>query len=193
MPRAGLTADIVTVAAAELADEVGFDGITVSALARRFGVRDASLYSHVRGVEDLRRRVAELATREFADRLSPAVAGRAGREALLAFGRAYRSFALEHPGRYAAAQLQLPADSRGRRRVTETCAAVMRVYQLTEPDLTDAVRLLHSTLHGFVSLEAVGGFGDPRDIAASLDRALCGLHALLDRWQYCRATTPSDE
>ncbi len=48
MARAGLTPERLTRAAAELADEVGFGNVTVSALARRFGVKDASLYSHVK-------------------------------------------------------------------------------------------------------------------------------------------------
>lgn len=48
MARVGLTKERLTQAGAELADEVGFDKVTVSALARRFGVKDASLYSHVR-------------------------------------------------------------------------------------------------------------------------------------------------
>ncbi|GAA0852844.1 TetR family transcriptional regulator [Streptosporangium amethystogenes subsp. fukuiense] len=47
MVRAGLTAERLTRAGAELADKVGFDQVTVSALARRFDVKVASLYSHV--------------------------------------------------------------------------------------------------------------------------------------------------
>jgi AcrR family transcriptional regulator len=58
LPRAGLNPERVTEAAAELADQVGFDNVTVTALARRFGVADASLYSHVRNVRELRERVA---------------------------------------------------------------------------------------------------------------------------------------
>ena len=67
MPRAGVTAERLTRAAAELADRDGLDAVTVSALARRFGVTVASLYSHVRGIEDLRTRMAALALRELAD------------------------------------------------------------------------------------------------------------------------------
>lgn len=61
MVRAGLTTDRVVEAAADLADSIGLDKVTVSALARGFGVKDASLYSHVRSVQDLRTRVALLA------------------------------------------------------------------------------------------------------------------------------------
>lgn len=120
-PRAGLTADRVTRAAADLADEVGFDKVTVSALARNFGVKDASLYSHVRNLQDLRIRVAVLAAGEIADLIGAAVAGRSGRDALAAFADAYRAFALRHPGRYAATQIQLPRS--GAPRPTATSAS----------------------------------------------------------------------
>ncbi|MGC5413100.1 TetR-like C-terminal domain-containing protein, partial [Streptomyces sp. DT225] len=70
-------------------------------------------------------------------------------------------YAREHPGRYAAAQMKLDpeaaAASAGRRHSVMT-RAILRGYDLTEPDQTHAVRLLGSVFHGFVSLEAQGGF-----------------------------------
>src|SRR4051794_29460510 len=101
--RAGLTTERVVRAGAELADEVGFEQATPAALARRVGVKTASLYSHVRNAHDLKTRIALLALEELADRVSAAVAGRAGKDALAAFANAYRDYALEHPGRFAAA------------------------------------------------------------------------------------------
>jgi AcrR family transcriptional regulator len=50
--RAGVTAERLTLAAADLADEVGLDNVTVSALARNFGVKDASLHSHIKNAQD---------------------------------------------------------------------------------------------------------------------------------------------
>ena len=191
MRRAGLTADLVTRAAADLADEVGLDAVTVSAVARHFGVKDASLYSHVRGLADLRARVALLAAAEFADLLGPAVAGRSGRAALVAFADAYRDYARAHPGRYAAMQqpVDVPVDPAavagvaGSRRGIELIYGMLRGYGLGEPDATDAVRLLRSTLHGFVDLERRGGFNDPRDVESSWRRAVAAMHLLLSRWR----------
>src|SRR3712207_9412757 len=97
MARAGLTVDRLTRAGAELADEVGFEHVTVSALARRFDVKVASLYSHVRSSHDLRTRIALLALDELADVAAAALAGRSGKDALVAFADAYRGYAREHP------------------------------------------------------------------------------------------------
>ncbi|MFE2646559.1 TetR/AcrR family transcriptional regulator [Streptomyces nigra] len=186
MARAGLTADRLAAAAAELADEVGFENVSLSALARRFGVKDASLYSHVRNLQDLRTRVALLAGGEMIDRIAAAVAGRAGKDALVAFAAAYRAYALEHPGRYAATQMaidqELIAGSPALRRTAEITYGMLRAYGLEEPDLTDAVRLLRSTFHGYCSLESTGAFGAPRDVEESWDRAVDALHVALSHW-----------
>ncbi|GAA0272929.1 TetR-like C-terminal domain-containing protein [Actinomadura nitritigenes] len=188
MARAGLSAERLTRAAAELADEVGFENVTVSALARRFGVKDASLYSHVKNVQDLRARVAVLALAELADRAADALAGRAGKDALVAFAGAYRAYAKEHPGRYTAARLRLDpetaaASAAGRH--AEMMRALLRGYDLAEPDQTDAVRLLGSVFHGYVSLEEAGGFDHSRaarDVDASWHRTLDAVDALLRNW-----------
>ncbi|MEV5349435.1 TetR/AcrR family transcriptional regulator [Streptomyces achromogenes] len=186
MARAGLTVERLVEAAAELADEAGFDRLSVSALARRFGVKDASLYSHVRNLQDLRTRLALYAGGELIDRIAAAVAGRAGKEALTAFAGAYRDYALEHPGRYAATQIRIDqaliADSPALRRTAEITYGMLRGYGLTEPDLTDAVRLLRSTFHGYCVLESAGGFGADRDVRASWDKAVDALHLALTHW-----------
>lgn len=186
MARAGLTADRLAAAAAELADEVGFENVSLSALARRFGVKDASLYSHVRNLQDLRVRVALLAGSEMIDRIAAAVAGRAGKDALAAFADAYREYALRHPGRYAATQIRveqsLVADSPAMRRTAEITYGMLRAYGLEEPDLTDAVRLLRSTFHGYCALESTGAFGAPRDVRESWDSAIDALHVALANW-----------
>jgi len=190
MVRAGLTTERVVAAAADLADSTGFDKVTISALARGFGVKDASLYSHVKNLGDLRTRVALLAAEEFIDRIEAAVAGRAGKDALVAFADAYRTFALECPGRYAATQYRVDpaivAEAPAYHRTLRTTSAMLRAYGLTEPALTDAVRLLRSTFHGFTALEADGGFEAPRPVQTSWKRAVEGLHYLLSNWE--RAT-----
>ncbi|MER6980895.1 TetR/AcrR family transcriptional regulator [Streptomyces carpinensis] len=186
MARAGVSVERLVVAAAELADEAGFENVSLSALARGFGVTDASLYSHVRNLRELRTRLALFAGGEMIDRIATAVAGRAGKDALAAFAGAYREYAHSHPGRYAATRIRidqaLVADSPVMRRTAEITYGMLRAYGLDEPDLTDAVRLLRSTFHGYCALEATGGFNAPRDVDASWDKAVDALHTALTHW-----------
>ncbi|MZD03809.1 TetR family transcriptional regulator [Streptomyces sp. SID5785] len=186
MARAGLNADRLALAGAELADEVGFEQVTVSALARRFDVKVASLYSHVKSSHDLKVRISLLALGELADRAAEALAGRAGKDALTALANVYRDYAREHPGRYAAGQLRLDPEtalaSAGPRH-SQMSRAVLRGYAIEEPDQTHAVRLLGSVIHGFVHLELSGSFShsDPAS-QESWTRTLDALDALLRNW-----------
>lgn len=186
MPRAGLTVERLTRAGAELADEVGFDQVTVSALARRFDVKVASLYSHLKSSQDLKTRIALLALEELADRAADALAGRAGKDALAAFADVYRDYAREHPGRYAAARFRLDPETAAASagvRLAQMTRAVLRGYDLSEPDQTHAVRLLGSVFHGYVSLELAGGFSHSApDSTTSWVRIVDALDTLLRDW-----------
>ncbi|MEH0650603.1 TetR-like C-terminal domain-containing protein [Streptomyces scabiei] len=186
MARVGLTPERLALAGAELADEIGFGEVTVSELARRFDVKVASLYSHVRNSQDLKARIALLALEELADRGAAALAGRAGKDALAALGNVYRDYARAHPGRYEATRLRLDpeaaAASAGGRHAQMT-RAILRGYDLTEPDQTHAVRLLGSVFHGYISLESAGGFSHSApDSQESWERILDALDALLRNW-----------
>ncbi|WP_436774494.1 TetR/AcrR family transcriptional regulator [Yinghuangia sp. YIM S09857] len=186
MARAGLTAERLTRAGAELADEVGFDQVTLSEVARRFDVKVASLYSHLANSQELRTRIALLALEEMADRVAAALAGRAGKDALTAFADVYRDYAREYPGRYAAAQMRLDpetaAASAGVRHAQMT-RAILRGYDIDEPDRTHAVRMLGSVFHGYITLEMGGGFSHSApDTQETWTRMLDALDALLRNW-----------
>lgn len=188
MARAGVTVDRLVRTAAELADEAGFDNVTITALARRFGVKEGSLYSHIRNMRDLREKVALFALAELADDVGDALAGRSGKDALVAFANAYRDYARRHPGRYAATRFSLDSEtaaaSAGPRHV-ELTRAILRGYRVPESDHADAIRFLGSTFHGFVSLEAAGSFQHSRDLRtedASWSKILDALHVALSAW-----------
>jgi AcrR family transcriptional regulator len=186
MARAGLTAERLVRAGAELADEAGFDQVTTSAVARRFGVRTASLYTHLKGTEDLRTRIALLALSELADLATEALAGRSGKDALYAFADVHRDYARAHPGRYAAARHPLDAETAAGSagvRIARLTRATLRGYGLTEPDQTHAVRLLGSVFHGYIGLETAGGFSHSApDSQESWTHILDAVDSLLRNW-----------
>lgn len=196
MARVGLTTQRLVQAGAELADEAGFDRVTVSALARRFDVKVASLYSHVTSSHDLMTRIALLALEELAEQVAAALAGRAGKDALAAYANVYRDYAREHPGRYAAAQLRLDADTAAASaggRHAEMARSILRGYDLAEPEHTAAVRLLGSVVHGYVGLELGGGFSHSApDTEQTWLRILDAVDALLRNWPAARPAGDQD-
>jgi AcrR family transcriptional regulator len=186
MPRAGLSATVVTAAAADLADEVGLARLTLSALAERLGVRLPSLYKHIDSLDGLCRNIGVQAKGELAVVLGRAAVGRSRGEAITALSKQYRAWALEHPGRYAAVQrapaVDDPDDQVASAAVVQIIADVLVAYGLHDDDAIDAIRVFRSALHGFVSLETGGAFGLPVEIDRSFDRLVDGLIAALDRW-----------
>lgn len=186
MARAGLSADRLALAGADLADQIGFENVSVAKLARHFNVKPASLYSHVESSADLKTRITLLALTELADSTAEAVAGRSGESALSALGNSFRDYAHAHPGRFAAMQRQLDsqtaAQSAGPRHV-RLMRAILDGYQLSEADQTHAIRLIGSVLRGYVSLELSGNFSHSEPSPGeSWEHIIHGLNALLENW-----------
>ncbi len=166
--RAGLDEAGIVRAAAELADAQGFDSLNVGQLAERLGVRPPSLYKHVASLDEIRRRLATYGACELATTLARAAMGKSGRDAIGAVAGAYRRFARERPGLYMALQRAAdPSDPRSQeqRAASEDVLAVLHAtlapYGLSSEEEIHAIRMLRSLTHGFIALEATGGFGIP--------------------------------
>jgi len=125
-------------------------------------------------------RIAARGAEQLAGRLQAAAAGRAGPQALAAVAAAYRAYAREHPGAYAALQRAPGPDEEAvpaAGDIVATMLAVLAGYGLQGDEALHATRAVRSALHGFAVLEAQGGFGLP----LSLDESFAALVALLDR------------
>jgi AcrR family transcriptional regulator len=175
---------VVVAEAAELVDTEGVDELTLAAVAKRFGVALPSLYKHVGGLDDLHSRLSVLVAEELAVRLRKAATGRSGADAVRSLARAYRRYAVDHPGRYhylVRARPDDPAYVAAAGDVVDVVNRVLEGYGLTGDDAVDAARVVRSALHGFVSLEVAEGFGMPRSVERSFDRLVDSLdHALRD-------------
>lgn len=170
-PRPGLDEAAVLRAAATLIDAEGAQALSLARLADVLGVRSPSLYNHVDGLDGVWRGLAVMGVRALRDRLARAAIGKSGEEAILALAAAYRAFAKEHPGLYAAS-LRAPGPGADELAAAseETLAilrAVLAPYGLSAEAEVHALRAFRSVAHGFVSLELAGGFGLPVALDAS--------------------------
>jgi AcrR family transcriptional regulator len=176
---------------------VGLDRLTLSELAVRLGVRQPSLYNHIESLQGLHRHIAINAKRELAGVLASAAVGKSGADAVVAIATAYRRWALEHPGRYATT-VRAPApddadDRAASAAATEVVFAVLSGFGFgfelgsgvggdaaiggDADAVVHATRALRAALHGFVDLEARGGFALPVDLDESFGRLVAGLVA----------------
>lgn len=172
--------------AEDLADDRGLENLTLAAIAPRLGVQIPSLYKHVAGMDALLQAMSTRAKDEMAQVLARAAVGKAGADAVSAVADAWRAWAKEHPGRYAAAVRQ---PDEGDTEDTEASIALLNVviaalssYRLKGDDAIHAVRILRSNLHGFVSTELAGGFGLPAEVDRSFDLLVGALVQTLSTW-----------
>ncbi|HEY1625448.1 MAG TPA: WHG domain-containing protein [Streptosporangiaceae bacterium] len=181
MPRAGLTPDRIIAEAATVADETGFDRLTLAAVAQRCGVSLPGLYKHVSGLDEVRRGIAIAAVRDLTGVIATAAAGLSGPAALRASSSAFRAYAHEYPGRYAASVIA-PADGDQDHvdaaiAAFQVLAAAFQGYRLDGEALIHAVRLWRAACHGIVALEAAGGFGLPESVDVTFGYLIDALDA----------------
>lgn len=171
-----VTLDRVIAEAVALTDEQGPGAVTLGAVAARLGIRIPSLYNHVDGLPGLRQQIALWGVRQLAEGMRRAAVGVAGDDAIFRVAEAYRAFAEAHPGVYRAtlrapdpdeAELQAAAQD-----IIDTCLAVLAHYQLSREDTLHAVRILRSLMHGFVDIEANGGFKMALDLDETFHRLI---------------------
>ncbi len=186
MPRMGLNHDRVVAEAAAVADEAGLDRLALAAVARRLGVSLPGLYKHIDSLDGLKRDLAVLGVRELTAAMSAAAVGRSGRDALCAIAQAYRGYATAHPG-LAAASVRAPEPGDAEHEAAGQAAvgvllAVLDGYRIEGTDAIDAIRFLRVVMHGFVTLEAAGGFGLPQSVDGTFTRIIDSVDAALAGW-----------
>lgn len=176
-PRAGLDRAVVVDAAAALADEEGFDNLSLAHLAERLGVRKPSLYNHVAGLGGIRRELVLRGLRELGLVLSSASAGEDGEAGIFALAGAYRAFVKEHPGLYAATvrsyRIYAPDDPElgaAEGEALQTVLSMLAACGIQDEEAVHAARGLRAVAHGFATLESAGGFGIPVDVDESFRR-----------------------
>jgi AcrR family transcriptional regulator len=173
----GLSRAVVVESAVVVLEEQGtVDAVTLAAVAERLGVRTQSLYSHVDGLDGLRRELALHSVRALGAELSTAAMGRAGADAVEAIIRTYLRFAAEHPGLFAAT-LRAPGEDAELAAAVATVSTpltlVFRAYGLDEEAQVHWYRLVWATVCGFATLRRDGLFtrpGDPDDTITHLVR-----------------------
>jgi AcrR family transcriptional regulator len=167
LARAGLSTSAVVDAALAVVDAHGLDGLTLAAVAGRTGVAAPSLYKHIESLAELRALVRVRVMDELTEQLTAVVLGRSGADAVAALMHACRAYAGEHPDRYAAMPmdpLHDPDLAEAGERLMAVFLAVLRGYGLHGSTAVHATRCLRAIVHGFVSIEAAGGFGLPENL-----------------------------
>jgi AcrR family transcriptional regulator len=158
-PRLGI--DVIVEAALWILDDEGLDGLRTTNIAKRLGVSQPALYSHVTNLDEIRAAVAARGAAELSEAVRNAVGSRQGDDAVTAMAHAYRSYVRRHPDRYLL-QLSAPhsaAYEAAMEQAAEAVRSVLRSYGLDDDQTRRAHLAFRATVHGFVHLEAHGALG----------------------------------
>ncbi|MBS4177458.1 TetR/AcrR family transcriptional regulator [Lederbergia citrea] len=172
--------------ATKLVDEKGIDQLSLGELAEELGIRPPSLYNHLDGLNELKQKLAIHGLKQLYEHMLQAAVGRSGDDAIHALSKAYIKFVRTHPGLYDATnrfpdsadkELQQAQES-----VVQLVVQVLQAYNLKEDITVHMVRGLRSILHGFTSIEQMGGFGMPLDVDESfsilINTFIKGIHSV---------------
>src|SRR5262245_19492696 len=188
--KAGLTKPDIVAAAGAVADRYGYDGLTLARVAERLGIQSPSLYHHVEGLDDLRREVAILGARELGARFQAALAElqqSEGLEAMREMARAFRAFAHEHPGLYAAAQGATALDEdqtlyEAAPDAFNTVLGAVAALGLPVEQQFTIIGSVRAALHSFIVLEARLGVGEPDESDRNFEMMLELLESGVRMW-----------
>lgn len=173
----------MTEAAGDIADEHGWDALSLALVAERCGVKVPSLYKHVASLGALKDAVAAQALTSLAAVADASVGETAHPTRLAALAHGYRDFARAHPGRYAstvrARGSDEPLAAAASERALAAIGRALEGYGLEGDEAVHGVRAVRAAIHGFVLLETAGGFGMPQSVDTSFERLIAGLDASL--------------
>lgn len=162
MYHKGLTRETVIGTAVELVERDGLGAFSMHVLARELGVKTASLYKHVSGLDDIITEVGIYALRLLKETIENAVDGLYQDEAVFALSEAYRKYAHMHPELYKTILNMQKMDNETLRKaasmMAEVVVKVLEEYDLTDQEKSHWQRVLRSVMHGFIAHEEAGYF-----------------------------------
>ncbi|WP_245622831.1 TetR-like C-terminal domain-containing protein [Lysinibacillus contaminans] len=134
----------------------------------------------------MKQKLAIQGVKKLHEHLLQAAVGRSGDDAIRKISNAYIQFVRMHPGLYEASTRFPDANDKELQQAQESIVhlvvQVLQAYNLKEEMAIHMIRGLRSILHGFTSIEQMGGFGMPLDINKSysilINTFIEGIHAV---------------
>lgn len=133
----------------------GFENLSLHKLSDKLGIKPASLYNHITGLADLKRRLGTEAKHKFAELLREQVGDQVGKDGLHAYIDSYVAYADEHPELFLA-MISLPdkdmeTDS-SEREIGKVFENVTSVFAISRQETQNLRRSVMSLARGYYVL-----------------------------------------
>ena len=176
MARAGLDKETVIRKAAELANEIGYDKITLKLLAEHLNVQPPSLYNHIKGIEELQKEIMLFGWRQMDQAMTDAAVCVSGYDALEAICRAFYKYATENPGVFNAMLWYNKFENEETRKATKEMFSIINkastTLNISKKNSEHLIRTYRGFLEGFALLVNSHMFGNPVSIEESFEISL---------------------
>ena len=176
MARADIDKGTVIRKAAELANEVGLEKVTLKLLASNLNIKPPSLYNHIKGLENLQKEVMLYGWRQMEERVIEAAVCVTGYEALEAMGRTFYKYATENPGIFNAmlwyTKFQSDEMKDATKRIFSVIYKIFSTLNISRENCDHLIRTYRAFLEGYVLLVNNEAFGHPLSIEDSFEISL---------------------
>ena len=176
MARMGLDKSAVISRAAQLANDVGLENITLKALANDLNIQPPSLYYHISGLDDLKKELMIYGWLQMEDQILEAVAGISGYDAIEVICREFVKYATTNPGVFNAMlwynKFENDEANNATKKLFSVVFKVFSSLNISQEDSEHLMRTFRSFLEGFALLVNHNAFGNPISINDSLDLSL---------------------
>lgn len=186
MTQKGLSKEVLINAAVDVIERYGRNNFSMKLLADELGVKTASLYNHVKNMDELLAGVCNYALKLQRDAEMQAIKDLNRGQAVYALAEAYRRFAKEHRELYWLIMNVAASDNhvldQAAARITEPIVKVLADYDIKEDEKIHFRRFFRSIVHGYVSEMDTGFFSHyPADTDESFHFAIGCFSDSLDR------------
>jgi len=156
MAKRGINREQIMDMAQQMVEEKGYENFSLRELAARLEIKPASLYNHIKGLDEIYIEIALRSAHKLNEVLKAAVDGKAPDDAFMAGTRAYREFALSNPELYKAfVRMPLLNDETVRHAGIQSFLPLRELiisYGTSKYNSINFSRALRSAMHGFIEL-----------------------------------------
>lgn len=158
-----------------LLEAQGCENFSINQLAKALAIKPPSLYNHFSGDLDLRRSIRLRGWKEMTEYCLPDIQSNDHPvELIKRTAYKYREFAIENPALYLfTTQYYFPSDDDEfnilMQKTLDIYLTMLIPFGMGKDKIKHAVRLLHATIHGFLSNELLGVFSDSESTTDSFE------------------------
>lgn len=173
MARAGLDKNLIIEKAAELANEVGLENITLKLIADTFGIQTPSLYNHIKSLDDIKKQMMLFGWKQMENEILLSVVGVSGYDALRVMCYAFYEYATNNPGVFNAMlwynKYQDEEAQDATKQLFEVLFKIMGTLNISDEKINHFIRTFRGFLEGYALLVNNGAFGNPISVRESFE------------------------